>query len=158
MNSIRRPETSVYVLPGRYTERRWANLERSTYCPILETASDDPLLKVDHIGSVPDPTGVLGGGEGSDPVAMSYADQMRCPHNLNLIAILGDQTPDNDSIRCDNRFCGTQIVGTGPRRTSVVIDNRFSKLNAIRADRVGCLYLSNFTVQQGRGRDGSRDA
>ena len=146
INSITQPRTSVYVLPGLYTERRWAELERSEYCSNLETSSDDPLAEVDYIGSVPDPSG--GEEEQSDPIALSYADQRRCPHNLNLIAIMGDRTPDNDSIKCDSALCGTQIVGTGPRRDSVVIDNRFSKLNAIRADRADGVYLSNFTVQQ----------
>ena len=57
-------------------------------------------------------------------------------------------TPGDDSIRCDSRFCGTQIVGTGRRPTDVIVDNRFAKLNAIRADRMGGFYLSNMTFQQ----------
>ncbi len=32
--------------------------------------------------------------------------------------------------------------------SDVLIDNKFTKLNAIRADRLGGLYLRNFTVQQ----------
>ncbi len=79
---------------------------------------------------------------------MSYADQRRCAHNLNLIALFGDQTPDNGSIKCNSKFCGTQIVGTGRSMSDVLIDNKFTKLNAIRADRLGGLYLRNFTVQQ----------
>ena len=144
INSIEKPQTSIYLLPGRYTERRWADKKRSEYCANLKTESENPLEEVDYIGSVPDPEGE----KSSDPVAMSYADQLRCPGNLNLITVFGDQTPQNDSIKCDSEFCGTQIVGTGPRRDSVVIDNRFERLNAIRGDRAGGLYLSNFTVQQ----------
>ena len=147
INSITEPRTSVYILPGRYTESRWVEKERSEYCSNLETDSDDPLEEVDYIGSVPDPQ-TEDDAEPSDPVALSYSDQVRCPHNLNLIAIFGDQTPKNKSIKCDSALCGTQLVGTGPRRDSVVIDNRFTKLNAIRADRAGGVYLRNFTVQQ----------
>ena len=145
INSIERRNTSIYILPGRYTEQRWAERKRSEYCSNLQTSSDDPLAVVDYIGSVPDPDG---GDGSSDPIALSYADQLRCRHNLNLITIMGDRTPGDGSIKCDSRFCGTQLVGTGRRRTDVLIDNRFSKLNAIRADRAGGVYLRNFTVQQ----------
>lgn len=147
INSITKPKTSVYILPGRYTESKWATMERSEYCSNLKTDSDDPLSQVDYIGSVPDPQ-AEDDEEPSDPVALSYSDQKRCAHNLNLIAIFGDETPKNDSIDCDSQFCGTQLVGTGARRDDVVIDNQFSKLNAIRGDRAGGIYLRNFTVQQ----------
>ena len=145
INTIDRRGTSIYVLPGTYSETKWANLERSKYCSNLKTDSDSPLTEVDYIGSVPDPEG---GDEASDPIALSYADQLKRPHNLNRITVFGDQSPENESMKCDSRFCDTQVVGTGPRRDSVVIDNKFSKLNAFRADRAGGIYLSNFTVQQ----------
>ena len=147
INSIDTRGTSVYVLPGTYFETKWAKQERSEYCSNLETDSEDPLTDVDYIGSVPDPS-AEDDEESSDPVAMSYSDQVRCPQNLNLITIFGDSTPKNDSIECDSEFCDTQIVGTGARRDSVIIDNKFTKLNAIRGDRAGGLYLRNFTVQQ----------
>ena len=145
INSIKERKTSIYVLPGVYTERKWAEQKRSSYCSHLKTESDDPLSNVDFIGSMPDPNQ---DDKPSDPIALSYSDQRRCAHNLNLIAIFGDSTPHNDSIKCDSQFCGTQIVGTGPRRDSAIVDNRFSKLNAFRGDRVGGLYLSNLTFQQ----------
>ncbi len=145
INAIERPRTSVYVLPGRYTERRWAEAAKSDYCANLRTESDDPVPASSYIGSLTSPDS---GADESGPVALSYADQRRCPHNLNLIAILGDRTPDDSSIACDSALCGTQVVGTGRRRTDVVIDNRFAKLNAIRADRAGGVYFRNFTVQQ----------
>jgi hypothetical protein len=145
INSIDERGTSIYVLPGTYHETKWAKLGRSEYCSNLKTSSNSPLGRVNYIGSVPD---AEDDSEGSDPIALSYADQLRCPHNLNLITVFGDQTPDDDSIKCDSKFCDTQIVGTGPRRDSVVIDNKFSKLNAFRGDRAGGLYLRNFTVQQ----------
>lgn len=75
---------------------------------------------------------------------LPYEDQQRCPHVQNLIAILGDG-PD-EGIACDRRLCDLQIEGTA-RRGDVVIDNRFRKLNAIRADRADGAYFRNFTVQ-----------
>lgn len=147
INSIDRRGTSVYVLPGTYREKRWATAPRSAYCSHLETSSDAPLDTSEYIGSITDPLTGQANAE-SDPIALSYYDQRRCAHNLNLIAIFGDQTPRNDSMRCDSRFCGVQVVGTGRRMTDVVIDNRFTKLNGLRADRVSGLYLRNFTVQQ----------
>ena len=152
--SIQRRDTSIYVLPGTYTERKWATKERSYYCSHLKTESTSPLPASEYIGSISSPdTGAdpadVNTAEGeTNPVALSYADQRRCPTNLNLISIFGDRTPGNSSIDCDSRFCGTQIVGTGRRMGDVVIDNRFSKLNAIRADRAGGVLLRNFTVQQ----------
>ncbi|HET7534600.1 MAG TPA: right-handed parallel beta-helix repeat-containing protein [Nocardioidaceae bacterium] len=145
VNSIRKPRTSVYVLPGRYTESRWARAAKSDYCSNLGTDSDDPLPLSSYIGSLSSPDT---GADDTGPIALSYADQRRCPHNLNLIAILGDTTPGNASMKCDGPLCGTQIVGTGRRRTDVLIDNRFAKLNAIRADRADGVYFRNFTVQQ----------
>ena len=145
VNSIKKRRTSVYVLPGRYTESRWANAKKSGYCANLKTDSKDPLPVSSYIGSLSSPDS---GADDTGPIALSYADQVRCPHNLNLIAILGDTTPHNDSIKCDGRLCGTQVVGTGRRRTDVVIDNRFTKLNGIRADRANGVYFRNFTIQQ----------
>lgn len=152
VNSIEKRRTSIYILPGYYTERKYAEMKRSKYCSNLKTDSEDPLPASSYIGSLSVPDAGTSAAEdepgGSDPVAMSYADLLRCPHNLNLIAIMGDRTPDNDSIECDSRFCGTQLVGTGARKDDVIIDNKFAKLNAIRADRAGGIYLRNFTVQQ----------
>ncbi len=146
VNSIRKSRTSVYVLPGRYTERRWANAKKSSYCSNLSTKSDNPLGELSsYIGSLSSPDN---GADDTGPIALAYSDQVRCPHNLNLIALLGDSTPRNKSIKCDGPLCGTQLVGTGRRPDDVVIDNEFSKLNAIRADRMGGVYFRNFTVQQ----------
>lgn len=152
IDSIRKPRTSVYVLPGTYHEARYANAERSDYCAHLKTQSTEPLLASEYIGSIssPDPGAAQEAAEEgeSNPIALSYADQRRCAHNLNLIALFGDRTPSDDSIRCDSRFCGTQVVGTGAGPEDVVVDNRFSKLNAIRADRMGGFYLKGMTFQQ----------
>jgi hypothetical protein len=147
VNSIKRRNTSVYVLPGVYRETKWAQKKRSRYCSNLESESDNPLDAASYIGSITDPMTGQANAE-SDPIALSYADQRRCAHNLNLIAVFGDRTPKNDSIKCDSKFCGLQLVGTGRRMLDVVIDNRFTKLNALRADRMSGFYLRNMTVQQ----------
>ncbi len=99
INTIRKPNTSIYVLPGVYREQQWANQERSHYCSHLETESDDPLPAAEYIGSLssPDPGTSSAAAEDdgtSDPIALSYADQRRCAHNLNLIAVFGDETPE----------------------------------------------------------------
>lgn len=140
INSIERRNTSIYVLPGVYHETKWANRERSEECSNLESEASSS-----YIGSIADP---LGEEEESDPIALSYGDQRRCPNNLNLVSIFGDSTPDNDSISCDSKFCGTQIAGTGRRMGDVLLDNRFSRLNAIRVERMSGFYLRNMTVQQ----------
>ncbi len=150
INSVEMRRTSIYVLPGEYREEKWANKRRSHYCSHLESASRSPLEAAQYIGSLsPVDQGAAPEDDGaSDPIALSYADQRRCAHNLNLIALFGDSTPGNGSIRCDSRFCGTQIVGTGRRMTDVLIDNRFRKLNAMRFDRAGGVLVRNMTVQQ----------
>lgn len=145
VNSIKVRNTSVYVLPGTYTESKWAKAKPSAYCGNIKKSSTSPLDSSQYIGSL---TPEDAEADNSGPIALSYADQRRCPHNLNLIAILGDKTPGNKSIKCDSKFCGTQVVGTGRRAKDVVIDNRFSKLNGIRADRVNGVYFRNFTIQQ----------
>lgn len=145
INSIERRNTSIYALPGYYTERKWANQKKSAYCSNLKADSDNPLPTSQYIGSLSSPEN---SPDDTGPIALSYADQVRCPRNLNLIAIFGDRTPKNDSIECDSRFCGTQLVGTANRPAGVVIDNKFAKLNAIRADRASGVLLRNFTVQQ----------
>ena len=154
INTIKKRRTSIYVLPGVYHERKWANQKRSSYCSHLSTSSVAPLKAGSYIGSisgtsVPEPDGQAAAAEASsDPIALSYSDQRRCAHNLNLIALFGDRTPGNKSIACDSKFCGTQLIGTGRKMTDVVVDNRFSKLNALRLDRMGGAYVANMTFQQ----------
>lgn len=65
---------------------------------------------------------------------LSYAQQAKCPHNQNLVAILGKKD--------------LQIEGTGAARTDVVIDAKYQKLNAIRADGSDGVYFKNFTAQR----------
>jgi hypothetical protein len=167
IDTVRKRHTSIYVLPGTYKERPTAGNGRSSYCSHLGTASRAPLASSEYIGSISSPGTDAEGATRADhsdhsdhtgraaeepgttnPIALSYADQRACPHNLNLIAVFGDKTPNDGSIRCDSRFCGIQIVGTGRRMTDVVIDNDFHKLNAIRLDRAGGAIVRNLTVQQ----------
>ncbi len=155
VNSVKQRRTSIYVLPGTYTERTWAKKPRSEYCANLATESSDPVTGSSYIGSISEPgerpeaDGLEAEAEQeNDPIALSYADQRRCPGNLNLISVFGDKTPKNDSIACDSKFCGLQIVGTGAKRTDVTVDNKFQRLNAIRADRAGGILIRNLTAQQ----------
>ncbi|HEX2030867.1 MAG TPA: right-handed parallel beta-helix repeat-containing protein [Actinomycetota bacterium] len=76
---------------------------------------------------------------------LSYEDHLRCPHNQNLIAIMGDS--DDPDRECDLPVCRLQIEGTGDGPEDVVVDNGFAKLNGIRADRADGIYFRNFTVQ-----------
>ncbi len=158
INSVKKRKTSIYVLPGVYEERKWGQRPRSHYCSHLGSASEKPLLRSQYIGSiatpevpVPDGQAARSAAEGpgtTNPIGLSYADQRRCPYNLNLISVFGDRTPDNKSIACDSKFCGIQIVGTGRRMTDVLVDNDFQKLNALRLDRAGGAVVRNMTFQQ----------
>ncbi|MDJ0385379.1 right-handed parallel beta-helix repeat-containing protein [Streptomyces sp. G-G2] len=65
---------------------------------------------------------------------LSYEQQVRCRHNQNLVAILGKKN--------------LQIEGTGSSRQDVVIDAKYQKLNAIRADKSDGIYFRNFTAQR----------
>ncbi|MET7335282.1 right-handed parallel beta-helix repeat-containing protein [Nonomuraea sp. NPDC005650] len=65
---------------------------------------------------------------------LSFEQQLRCPHNQNLVAILGKKD--------------LQIEGTGAGPLDVVIDAEYRKLNAVRADRTDGVYFRNFTAQR----------
>lgn len=76
---------------------------------------------------------------------LTYNEHKVCPHVQNLIAIMGDTS--DPGIACDLPVCRLQLEGTGQKPTDVIIENRFHKLNAIRADRADGVYFRNFTVQ-----------
>lgn len=65
---------------------------------------------------------------------LTYEQQVACRHNQNLVAILGKTD--------------LQIEGTGASRQDVVIDAKYQKLNAIRADKSNGIYFRNFTAQR----------
>jgi hypothetical protein len=67
------------------------------------------------------------------PETLSYDQQVACPHDQNLVAVLGKQN--------------LQIEGTGKAPEDVVLDAQYRKANAIRADRSSGIYLRNFTAE-----------
>ena len=145
VDAVNKQRTDIWLLPGLYTEAQYDGAPKGA-CAHLGDSSNPGF-----IGSLTEPPSE---GE-SSPIAIPYRDQLRCPHNLNLIAILGDRTPVSDpahetsaTIACDSALCGVQLAGTGASPYDVVIDNRFSKLNGIRADRVGGVIFHNFTIQR----------
>jgi hypothetical protein len=65
---------------------------------------------------------------------LSWAQQVACPHNQNLIAVLGKHH--------------LQIEGTGANPQDVILDAQYRKLNTLRADRADGVYLRNFTAER----------
>ncbi|WP_020541215.1 right-handed parallel beta-helix repeat-containing protein [Nonomuraea coxensis] len=65
---------------------------------------------------------------------LSFEQQQKCPHNQNLVAILGIKD--------------LQIEGTGATPRDVIVDAQYKKLNAIRADMANGIYFRNFTAQR----------
>jgi Right handed beta helix region len=111
----------VVVMPGLYTEPRSRNAPTNDpKCAHLKTRND----------------------EGSAE-ALSYAYQVECPNDQNLIAVLGRHHASGRCIRCN-----VQIEGTGRRPGDVLIDaGRHRKLRgkdvAIRGDRADGLHVRN---------------
>ncbi|MFI1813512.1 right-handed parallel beta-helix repeat-containing protein [Streptomyces sp. NPDC020422] len=110
VDAVDRPGMTIAILPGLYEE------EPSLPAPTGACAS----LKAPRSG--------LG------YQILSYEQQQRCPHNQNLVAILGKKN--------------LQIEGTGASRLDVVVDAKYAKLNAIRADGSDGIYFRNFTAQR----------
>ncbi|MGW6416945.1 right-handed parallel beta-helix repeat-containing protein [Streptomyces sp. NPDC055055] len=110
VDAVDKPGMTIAVLPGLYEE------EPSLPQPSGECAT----LKA--------PKSSLG------YQILSYEQQRRCPHNQNLVAILGKKN--------------LQIEGTGASRQDVVIDAKYQKLNALRADGSDGIYFRNFTAQR----------
>ncbi|MBB6344231.1 hypothetical protein FHU36_000740 [Nonomuraea muscovyensis] len=65
---------------------------------------------------------------------LSFEQQRQCPHNQNLVAVLGKKD--------------LQIEGTGAGPLDVIVDAEYRKLNAIRADRADGVYFRNLTAQR----------
>ncbi|HEY8452093.1 MAG: right-handed parallel beta-helix repeat-containing protein [Micromonosporaceae bacterium] len=115
--------TNILVLPGVYRE------EPSLAPPSGECADLDAPW-------------VDSGGSGKDAndrhrasyQILSFEQQVSCPHNQNLVAVLGKHD--------------LQIEGTGEHPTDVVVDAAYRRLNGIRADRADGFYLRNLTVQR----------
>ncbi|HEX8100689.1 MAG TPA: right-handed parallel beta-helix repeat-containing protein [Actinomycetota bacterium] len=122
VDAVTKQGTRILVLPGVYSEK-------PSTAPLSEECA--PLADKRANGDGP----------------LTYEEQKRCPHVENLIGIFGDDPADED-IKCDNALCGLQIEGTGKKPLDVVIDGKFAKLNAIRADRADGAYFRNFTVER----------
>ncbi|MFD7964495.1 right-handed parallel beta-helix repeat-containing protein [Streptomyces zaomyceticus] len=110
VDAVDRPGLTIAILPGLYEE--------------------EP--------SLPPPTGACATLKAPRSALgyqiLSYAQQRQCPHNQNLVAILGKKN--------------LQIEGTGASRLDVVIDAKYQKLNALRADGTDGVYFRNFTAQR----------
>jgi hypothetical protein len=113
VDAVTRPGTNIYLLPGEYLEQPGRG-EPTGECATLDRPWYD-------------------GGHYQYQI-LEFDDQLTCPHNQNLVAILG--------------ITDLQIEGTGAGPGDVVVDAGFTKLNAIRADRADGIYLANFTAQQ----------
>jgi hypothetical protein len=113
VDAVTRPGTNIYLLPGEYLEQPTRG-EPTGECAALDRPWYD-------------------GGHYQYQI-LEFDDQLSCPHNQNLVAILG--------------ITDLQIEGTGAGPGDVVVDAGFTKLNAIRADRADGIYLANFTAQQ----------
>ncbi|WP_241847647.1 right-handed parallel beta-helix repeat-containing protein [Streptomyces sp. CB02009] len=110
VDAVDRPGLTIAILPGLYEE------EPSLPSPTGACATLDA------------PKSSLG------YQILSYEQQRQCPHNQNLVAILGKKN--------------LQIEGTGASRLDVVIDAKYRKLNALRADGSDGVYFRNFTAQR----------
>jgi hypothetical protein len=107
---LAQPGTNIKILPGVYQEE-----------PSLAEPGEE-------CANLPARRATLG------YQVLSYEQQVACPHNQNLVAILGKTD--------------LQIEGTGAKPEDVIIDAQYEKLNAIRADRANGIYLRNFTAQR----------
>jgi len=111
VDAVTEPGTNIYLLPGVYLE------EASRPEPTGECANLDRKFSRD----------------GSYQI-FEFEDHIACPHNQNLVAIIGIED--------------LQIEGTGADAGDVIVDAEYTKLNGIRGDQANGLYLRNFTAQQ----------
>ncbi|HEY8471746.1 MAG TPA: right-handed parallel beta-helix repeat-containing protein [Natronosporangium sp.] len=107
------PGTRILVLPGVYQE---------------EPSLEPPTGQCRNIDAPHATVGL------SHYQVLSFEQQVACPHEQNLVAVLGKRD--------------LQIEGTGAGPEDVIIDAQYRKLNAIRADRADGFYLRNLTAQR----------
>ncbi|MEN3585069.1 right-handed parallel beta-helix repeat-containing protein [Streptomyces sp. ZYX-F-203] len=110
VDAVDRPGMTIAVLPGRYEEEP-SQPEPTGACARL----DAPRASLGY-------------------QVLTFDQQKRCPHNQNLVAILGKRD--------------LQIEGTGADPLDVVVDAGYRKLNAVRADSSDGVYFRNFTAQR----------
>jgi hypothetical protein len=110
VNSVKQAGAIIKILPGVYVE---------------EPSLADPPEGCANLDA---PRASLG------YQVLSWEQQLQCPHNQNLVAILEKKD--------------LQVEGTGAKPGDVIIDAQYKKLNGVRADRSSGIYLRNFTVQR----------
>lgn len=113
VDAVSQPGTNIYLLPGEYHE---------------EPTRPEPTGECASLGRE-----VFDGGHYQYQI-LEWEDQVSCPTNQNLVAILGIED--------------LQIEGTGAEPEDVIIDTGYTKLNGIRGDLADGLYLKNFTAQK----------
>jgi hypothetical protein len=112
VDAVTTPGVTIRMLPGRYQEL--PSLAPPTgACATLTGIGKSELYHYD---------------------VLSLEQQQACPHNQNLVAIIGKKD--------------LQIEGTGAAPTDVVVDAQFSKLNTIRADNADGIYFRNLTAER----------
>jgi hypothetical protein len=112
VDAVTAPGVTIKMLPGRYQE-----------LPSLAPAA----------GACATLTGI-GKSELYHYDVLSLDQQQACPHNQNLVAIIGKKD--------------LQVEGTGAAPTDVVVDAQFKKLNTIRADNADGIYFRNLTAER----------
>jgi hypothetical protein len=110
VNHVTSPGMIIKVLPGEYRE---------------EPSLADPSADCASLAAGP--------GAAGDPV-LDHDQQVRCPNNQNLVAILEKKN--------------LQIEGTGAAPSDVVITGQYRKLNTLLVDQSPGIYLRNFTVER----------
>ena len=110
VDAVDRPGMNIAILPGVYLEEP-SQPEPTGACARLDAPQSSFGYQV-----------------------LSYEQQEQCPHNQNLVAILGIED--------------LQIEGTGADPLDVIVDAQYRKLNAIRADISDGIYFRNFTAQR----------
>jgi hypothetical protein len=115
----------------------WTQCQTSGYRTVQEAvnAATQPATTIKILPGVylEEPSLAAPTAECAGLTVLSYEQQVTCPHNQNLVAILGKKD--------------LQIEGVGATGDDVVIDAQYRKQNAVRADRSPGLYLRNISVQ-----------
>ncbi|HEY7874562.1 MAG TPA: right-handed parallel beta-helix repeat-containing protein [Actinomycetota bacterium] len=130
VNHVTKPGTTIYVLPGVYTEDPYRSEPKCA-----ATLPEDP------------------DGNGPQYPILTYEQQLLCPNAQNLIGVFGDVKPEDDKRECNAAVCDLQIEGTGQKPSDVRItggfteDGEFAKANGIRGDRADGLYMRNFLIE-----------
>ena len=130
INTIEAPNTSIYVLPGVYRSSSGPSRSAATTAPTSRPSPTTRCRPPSTSAASPPPTRRRRAEDDgtTDPIALSYADQRRCAHNLNLIALFGDETPEQRLDRAATASSAApRSSAPAARMTDVIIDNRFQQ-------------------------------